>query len=516
VISATTLEATGTASLTRFVLRRDRIRIVIWIAAIAALVVTTVASVKGLYPTAADLRQAAVASQGNAAAIAFNGPAQALDTLGGQVAFQVGAMGLVIVGLMNLLMIGRLTRGEEEAGRLELLRSLPVGPYAPPTAALLAVVGMDVILGAIVAVTLTAQGLPAAGSLAFGLSFTLFGVLFAALTLVAAQVSENTRVVYGMSGAVLGASFVLRAIGDIGNGAVSWLSPLGWAQKTRPFAGEQWWPFALIVAATAALVVLLVIVPGGGGRLNVVAKARAALAVQGRLVHLVAHEHVVAAHPTRGRLLGPRRFSFKWQQWATGNPPRWRIAYSFHGGYQLAFGHRAWSLYSQQRNTLTIEHGLRAKFAQTIPSSTSVLFGKAANGPIATIRSMLRRGELRDDGFASVDGQRVRCFVGERPASPGVAVPGRSRPQVVVRYYVDPDNYTPVAAQIGRPPGARSGRGHPHTLGGYSRIRFTSFERLPLTATSARLLRIHPSGHPRVTHFRANRGVVPVPPPAAH
>jgi ABC-2 type transport system permease protein len=269
VTTAMITEATGTASLTRFVVRRDRIRIVIWIVSIAAMVVATVASVKGLYPTAADLRQAAVASQGNAAAIAFNGPAQGLDTLGGQVAFQVGAMGLVVVALMNLLMIGRLTRGEEEAGRLELLRSLPVGPSAPPAAAMLAVAGMDVLLGALVTLTLVAQGLPTVGSVVFGLSFTLFGFLFAAATLVAAQVSENTRVVYGMTGAALGTSFVLRAIGDIGNGAISWLSPIGWAQKTRPFAGEQWWPVALIVAATAVTIAVAVALSGrrdvGGG-----------------------------------------------------------------------------------------------------------------------------------------------------------------------------------------------------------------------------------------------------------
>ncbi len=92
----------------------------------------------------------------------------------------------------------------------------------------------------------------------FGLSFTLVGLLFAGVALVAAQVSENTRVVYGIAGAVLGASFVLRAVGDIGDGTISWLSPIGWAQKTRPFAGEQWWPFLLIVAATAALVAVAV------------------------------------------------------------------------------------------------------------------------------------------------------------------------------------------------------------------------------------------------------------------
>ena len=253
-MTTTTQELAGTRALTRFVLRRDRVRIVVWIAAIVALVVMTVASVKGLYPTDADLRNAASASEGNAAAIAFNGPAQALDTLGGQVAFQTGTFGLVVVALMSLLMVGRLTRGEEEVGRLELVRSLPVGPHAPTTSAMLTVAGMDVAVGALVAGSLVVQGLPTAGSLAFGLSFALVGFLFAGVALVVAQVSENTRVVYGTAGAVLGASFVLRAVGDIGDGTLSWLSPIGWAQKARPYAGERWWPFLVIVVASVALV----------------------------------------------------------------------------------------------------------------------------------------------------------------------------------------------------------------------------------------------------------------------
>ena len=58
---------------------------------------------------------------------------------------------------------------------------------------------------------------------------------------------------YGIGGVVLGVSFVLRAIGDIGDGTVSWLSPIGWAQKTRPFAGEAWWPFLIIIGATGLL-----------------------------------------------------------------------------------------------------------------------------------------------------------------------------------------------------------------------------------------------------------------------
>ena len=255
-MSHATVDLTGTSVLARFIVRRDRIRIVVWIGSIAALVAVTAASVKGLYPTQADLDLAAAASKGNAAAIAFSGPAQGLNTVGGQVAFQAGASGLVVVALMSLLMIGQLTRDEEEAGRLELLRSLPVGSAAPTVAASMIVLTMNAVVGALVAGTLLVEGLPVAGSIAFGASFALLGLVFACVALVAAQISENTRVVYGIAGAVLGASFVLRAVGDIGDGTVSWLSPIGWVQKTRPFAGERWWPFLPTIAAAAGLLVV--------------------------------------------------------------------------------------------------------------------------------------------------------------------------------------------------------------------------------------------------------------------
>jgi ABC-2 type transport system permease protein len=251
----TTIEVslTGVAPLTRFALRRDRVRILVWVAAIVLLVVATVGSVKGLYPNHAELEKAAKAYADNAAAIIFNGPPQSLDTVGGQVAFQTGTFGLIVMGLMSVFMLGRLTRGEEEAGRSELLRSLPIGQHSLPAAALIVVGAMNVVTGVLVTVSLVALGLPVTGSLVFGLSFTLFGLLLAAITLVTAQVTENTRVVYGIGGLVLGAAFVLRAVGDIGDGSISWLSPIGWAQKTRPFAGEQWWPFLVIIGATGLL-----------------------------------------------------------------------------------------------------------------------------------------------------------------------------------------------------------------------------------------------------------------------
>jgi ABC-2 type transport system permease protein len=252
-VSLTGVSLTGVPPLTRFVLRRDRLRILVWAVAIVLLVASTVASVKGLFPNQAELDKAARLSADNAAAIVFNGPPQALATVGGQVAFQTGTWGLIMMGLMSMFLLGRWTRGEEEAGRSELLLSLPIGAHALTAAAMITIAAMNVLVGACVALTLVGLDLPATGSVVFGLSFTLFGLLLAAITLVAAQVTENTRVVYGIGGVVLGASFVLRAIGDVGDGAISWLSPIGWAQKTRPFAGERWWPFVIIIGATALM-----------------------------------------------------------------------------------------------------------------------------------------------------------------------------------------------------------------------------------------------------------------------
>ncbi|MGH9210825.1 MAG: ABC transporter permease [Acidimicrobiales bacterium] len=248
-------ELTATGTLTRAILHRDGVRIAVWALAIAGLVVLTAASVKGLYPTQADLDEAA-ATEDSAAAIALNGPPHGLDTVGGQVAFQIGAWGMVAVGLMSLLLMTRNTRGEEESGRLDLVRATVVGRHAPPAAALVVVGGVNVLVGAAVAFANVGYGLPTAGSLLFGAGFTIFGFVFAGVAAVTSQVTDNTRVASGLAGAVLGASYAIRAAGDVGDGTLSWFSPIGLVQKSRPYAGDVWWPLLIALAVAAALAVL--------------------------------------------------------------------------------------------------------------------------------------------------------------------------------------------------------------------------------------------------------------------
>ena len=154
---------------------------------------------------------------------------------------------------MSMFFVGRHTRGEEQSGRSELIGAAPVGRSAPLTAALLVVTAAQVLLGVLVALTMIGFDQPAAGSLALGASLTGVGLVFAGVAAVAVQIGQTTSAASGMVGAAIGGAYLLRAAGDVGDGTLSWLSPIGWGQAMRPFAGERWWPLALSLAAAAAL-----------------------------------------------------------------------------------------------------------------------------------------------------------------------------------------------------------------------------------------------------------------------
>jgi ABC-2 type transport system permease protein len=232
------------------------VRIGVWIVGIAAVALLSASSIKGIYPTQAELKAAAEVVEGNAAVIALNGPDQGIDTYGGRIMFEISTWTAVAVALMSAFMVGRNSRAEEESGRTELVRASVVGRHAPTTAALVIGAVMNVVVGLVLAVGLIGQDLAATGSWTFGVGVAVLGLFFAAVTLVLAQLSEHTRAVYGAVGALVAISYVLRAVGDIGGGTLSWLSPIGWMQATRPFAGERLWPLLIPLAGTVGMAAL--------------------------------------------------------------------------------------------------------------------------------------------------------------------------------------------------------------------------------------------------------------------
>ena len=246
---------TGLGVMLRFTARRERVRIPVYVIVLVALIASTAAQSEQLYPTAASRADYVATVERNPGLIAMVGPPYAVTNVGGDVAWQWGAFGAVVAALMSTFIVGRHTRGEEQSGRSELVRAGVVSRSVPLTAALVVAVAAQLVMSAAVALVMVGFDQPAAGSIALGASLAGIGVVFAGVAAVAMQVSQGTAGAYGLVGAVLGASYALRAAGDVGDGTLSWLSPIGWGQAMRPYAGERWWPMALMVAATAVMLV---------------------------------------------------------------------------------------------------------------------------------------------------------------------------------------------------------------------------------------------------------------------
>ena len=245
---------TGAGTFVRAFLRRDRWMLMWWVLGGTLLYFSQAPSADSLYSTQAEFDRAAESMEQNVAFLAMTGPARALNTVGGQVAWQSMAFGAVIAGLMSMFVVARHTRAEEESGRDELVRAAAVGRHAPMVAALVVAAIANVVLGALVSGSLLAYGLDAEGCVSIGVALTLTGLTFTGVALVAAQLTDGTRAMYGVTGAVIAMAYALRAVGDVAQNGVSWLSPIGWGQAMWPFSGERWWPALVPAAATVLLV----------------------------------------------------------------------------------------------------------------------------------------------------------------------------------------------------------------------------------------------------------------------
>ena len=249
----------GTGPLARLALRRDRVILPIWIAVLALLGTTTYTSYDALFPSAAD-RAALVASLGTSPALkVLYGPAYDLTTAGGFVAWRIGGFLALLTGVMAMLTVVRHTRAEEDSGRAELVSAGVVGRHGLLAAALLVSIGASLVAGLLQALALVAGGAAPAGAFALGAASAACGAVFAGVAAVAAQVGSYSRTANGISFAVLGVAFLLRAVGDSGSTSwLSWLSPLAWSQQVRAFVDNRWWVLLLPLAAAAVLVLAAV------------------------------------------------------------------------------------------------------------------------------------------------------------------------------------------------------------------------------------------------------------------
>ena len=246
---------TGFRRIVRLILRLDRIRLAVWIVAVTAITVGSAASLPAVYPDQKAIDVYVTLFGDNPALVAFAGPGYGFDdpNLGLVLVNETQLNAMIALALMSIFLVTRHTRAEEESERADLLRSNVVGRHAPATAALAVVGGANVLVGICCAAGFIALDYEVTGSLALAASITAVGLLFAGIAAVAAQLTVTGRATLGIASAVLGASFAIRAIGDVADNGLSWLSPIGWAQAVQAYAGERWWALGICLIGSLAL-----------------------------------------------------------------------------------------------------------------------------------------------------------------------------------------------------------------------------------------------------------------------
>lgn len=251
----------GSSTLTRFIFRRDRLSLVIWNLAIVVLVVAMVPVIKNMFSDGEAETMVMAEMMKNPAMIAIVGPVYGGDnyTTGPAFANMMLLFTALIVGVMNIFFVARHTRQDEEAGRLEVIRSLPVGRLSNLAAVMIAALIVNTFLGVVTGLGLALvaeEGMCVYGCLLFGAVMGVTGLFFAAVTAVFCQLTANNRTALSLSFLAMIVLYLLRAIGDIGTEILSLLSPLGLILRTEVFVGNYVWPIFIVLAISVLFVFL--------------------------------------------------------------------------------------------------------------------------------------------------------------------------------------------------------------------------------------------------------------------
>ncbi|MYR08594.1 hypothetical protein GTV32_20810 [Gordonia sp. SID5947] len=228
-----------------------------WVVSVVAGYVATIVAIDRTYGTPELLASYGRAVSGDAAIAAINGTPYGADNLGGVAANEFAFVAAIALPLMATHLVVRFTRTPEESGLLELMRSRAVASWAPHVAAVVGALVSLLFVAIGILITLVAEGGDAQRAVLYASSLFALGAVWTGTALCAAQWIRRARKAYTASLVVLGLAYATRAIGDVGDSAWKWLSPLAWQQETRPFASDaRWWPIALAVGVAAALIVV--------------------------------------------------------------------------------------------------------------------------------------------------------------------------------------------------------------------------------------------------------------------
>ena len=238
----------GTGTLLRFILRRDRFLLPIWILLPLLLSVATAGSAMAYQ----NIQEFITELTANPMITSILGPFMS-QTVAGVVVWRATGQTVLIVGIASLLTVIRHTRTEEETGRSELIRAYVTGRFSALTAAMILTCSANLFAGLLLALGLIGMGQPIPGSFIFGFTIAFAGIFFAGIGALCAQLRVNAGSAKGMAFTVVGAGILLLILNNGGGGYTgwAWIAPMAWHRLTQPFAGNNVWVFIYFLALSA-------------------------------------------------------------------------------------------------------------------------------------------------------------------------------------------------------------------------------------------------------------------------
>lgn len=188
------------------------------------------------------------------------GPISAIDTVGGYTVYKCFVFLTTIGAIWGVLTSTRLLRGEEDAGRWQLVLAGGTSATRATVATLAGIgAGVAIVFAGTTALVALAGRNPDVGfglgeSALYGLSIAVAPAVFAAVGAVTSQLGRTRRPASSLGMGVFAVALVVRMIADSGPGTrwLRWCTPFGWIELMRPFTHDDAWP-VLAAAATVAV-----------------------------------------------------------------------------------------------------------------------------------------------------------------------------------------------------------------------------------------------------------------------
>jgi polyether ionophore transport system permease protein len=219
----------------------------------AANVLVTVTAVVGYaaaYPDPADRVGLARSIGSNPGLTALFGETRALETMAGFTEWRVVLALALVGGIWAMFATTRVLRGEEDAGRAEVVLAGPVtrrGAAAATLAGLLSVWLLCTVITVLGLVAGSGRDLGFGPAALLGLTLTSTAAVMVGVSAVTSQLAATRRRATGAAAGVLGLSYAIRVVADSTPDLrwLRWWTPLGWLEEIRPLTGAEVLPLAL-------------------------------------------------------------------------------------------------------------------------------------------------------------------------------------------------------------------------------------------------------------------------------